>query len=46
LKGAAEKDSKFEPYHRIFLSISSKNFNILRAVQLPQWADRGVDRCV
>jgi DNA-directed RNA polymerase specialized sigma24 family protein len=46
LKGAAERDKRFEPYHRIFSSISSKNFNILRAVQLPQWADRGVDRCV
>lgn len=46
LKGAAERDAKFVPYHRIFSSISSKNFNILRAVQLPQWADRGVDRCI
>jgi hypothetical protein len=46
LKAAAERDSRFEPYHCIFSSISSKNFNILRAVQLPQWADRGVDRCV
>ena len=46
LKGAAERDKRFDPYHRIFSSISSKNFNILRAVQLPQWADRGVDRCV
>jgi hypothetical protein len=42
----AELDSIFEPYHKIFSSISSKNFNILRAVQLPQWADRGVDRCM
>lgn len=39
-------NSKFNPYHRIFGAISSKNFNILRAVQLPQWANRGVDRCV
>lgn len=46
LKGAADRDQRFDPYHRIFSSISSKNFNILRAVQLPQWADRGVDRCV
>jgi predicted XRE-type DNA-binding protein len=46
LKGSAGKDARFEPYHRIFSSISSKNFNILRAVQLPQWSNRGVDRCV
>ena len=46
LMKAADKDQKFDPYHRIFSSISSKNFNILRAVQLPQWADRGVDRCI
>jgi hypothetical protein len=39
-------NSKYTPYHRIFSSISSKNFNILRAVQLPQWANRGVDRCI
>ncbi len=46
LKATAEADSKYHPYHRIFSSIASKNFNILRAVSLPQWADRGVDRCV
>jgi DNA-directed RNA polymerase specialized sigma24 family protein len=46
LKGAAERDKKFYPYHKIFSSISSKNFNILRAVQLPQWSNRGVDRCI
>jgi predicted XRE-type DNA-binding protein len=45
LKDAAEKDSKFAPYHKIFLSISSKRFNILREVKLPQWAGRGGDAC-
>ena len=46
LKDAAEKDERFKPYHKIFSSISSKNFNILRAVSLPQWSNRGVDRCI
>jgi len=46
LKDAAEKDKRFQPYYRIFSSISSKNFNILRAVSLPQWSNRGVDRCI
>jgi DNA-directed RNA polymerase specialized sigma24 family protein len=46
LKKAAEDDEVFEPYSKIFSSISQKNFNILRAVELPQWANRGVDRCV
>lgn len=45
LKKKSEEDSKFEPYHRIFLSISSKRFNILREVKLPQWANRGGDAC-
>ena len=43
-KRAAE-DSKFEPYHKIFSAISSKKFNILREVKLPQWANRGGDAC-
>lgn len=42
----AVRDERFVPYHRIFSSISDKNFNILRAVQLPQWANRGVERCI
>jgi len=46
LKEAAEGDEKYRPYQKIFTSISSKNFNILRAVSLPQWANRGVDRCI
>jgi DNA-directed RNA polymerase specialized sigma24 family protein len=46
LKGHAEADEKYRPYEKIFSSISSKKFNILRAVSLPQWANRGVDRCL
>jgi len=45
LKEAAEKDPTFDPYHRIFSAISSKKFNILREVRLPQWANRGGDEC-
>jgi len=45
LKKAAEKDEKYRPYEKIFSSISSKNFNILRSVCLPQWQNRGIDRC-
>lgn len=46
LKVAADKDEKMRPYEKIFTSISSKKFNIMRAVQLPQWANRGIDRCL
>jgi predicted transcriptional regulator len=46
LKNAAENSSKYQPYHKIFSSISSKRFNILRSVSLPQWSNRGVDRCI
>lgn len=46
LKTYAEMDEKYRPYEKIFSSISSKKFNILRAVSLPQWANRGVDRCI
>lgn len=45
LKSATEKDTKFKPYEKIFVSISSKNFNILKSVNLPQWSNRGLDRC-
>jgi DNA-directed RNA polymerase specialized sigma24 family protein len=44
--GVRDEISVYTPYHKIFSSISSKKFNILRAVQLPQWANRGVDRCL
>ena len=33
------------PYALIFAAISSKKFNILREVRLPQWAGRGMDKC-
>jgi hypothetical protein len=46
LKGAVENDVKYIPYSKIFSTISSKNFNILRAVALPQWQNRGLDRCI
>lgn len=45
LEAAAQDDSQFEPYRKIFHAISSKKFNILREVRLPQWADRGGDEC-
>jgi DNA-directed RNA polymerase specialized sigma24 family protein len=45
LKKEAENNEKYEPYHRIFSAISSKKFNILREVKLPQWANRGGDEC-
>lgn len=38
-------DEQFLPYHKIFNAISSKKFNILREVKLPQWAGRGGDTC-
>jgi hypothetical protein len=46
LAKASEANERFTPYHRIFSSISSKKFNILREVRLPQWADRGGDECI
>jgi DNA-directed RNA polymerase specialized sigma24 family protein len=46
LRESADRDEKFRPYQKIFSSISSKNFNILRAVSLPQWSNRGLDRCI
>jgi len=46
LKRVAADQKKFEPYHRIFSAISSKRFNILREVKLPQWANRGGDECL
>ncbi len=41
---AAERDPKFEPYAKLYDHISH-NFNILREVQLPQWANRGGNVC-
>jgi hypothetical protein len=45
LASAAKVDERFLPYHQIFSIMSSKKFNILHEVRLPQWADRGVDEC-
>jgi len=44
LKVAAARDTRFEPYHKVFSAISAKKFNILREVKLPQWAGRGGDK--
>jgi hypothetical protein len=41
----AKEDDQFLPYHKVFSSIASKNFNILREVRLPQWSNRGGDGC-
>lgn len=43
LEKKANEDSSFEPLFKVFSSIASKNFNILRAVKLPQWENRGGD---
>lgn len=45
LEKHANDDETFKPYHKIFVSIASKKFNILREVKLPQWAGRGGDKC-
>lgn len=46
LKAAAETDESLIDYYSIFSAISSKKFNILREVKLPQWAGRGGDECI
>lgn len=43
LEKKAAEDISFEPLFKVFSSIASKNFNILRAVKLPQWENRGGD---
>lgn len=35
----------YEPYHQFFGAISKKNWNALRAVELPQWSGRGLNEC-
>jgi len=45
LKQLSAGDEVFSPYQKIFTAISSKKFNILREVRLPQWANRGGDKC-
>lgn len=43
LQEAAETDERFSPFSVAFSKISNRSFNILREVQLPQWANRGGD---
>lgn len=43
LNEVAKEEPKFVPYAKVFAAISSKRFNILREVKLPQWANRGGD---
>lgn len=45
LETHSEEDERYKPYYSIFHAISSKKFNILREVKLPQWANRGGDEC-
>lgn len=46
LKVAADENPTLADYYSIFSAISSKKFNILREVKLPQWAGRGGDECI
>lgn len=46
LEDMARIQDKYQPYQQIFSAVSSKNFNILKEVRLPQWQDRGGDECV
>jgi predicted XRE-type DNA-binding protein len=43
IEDAAVQNVKYDPYRKIFSTIASKKFNILREVKLPQWANRGGD---
>lgn len=45
LEKRAAEEEQFIPYHKVFSSIASKKFNILREVKLPQWSNRGGDGC-
>lgn len=45
LERLAAANEKFTPYQKVFSTISSKNFNMLREVRLPQWQGRGMDKC-
>lgn len=47
LEAAAQREpGKYEKYYRVFKAISNKGFNMLREVTLPQWANRGCDKCL
>lgn len=45
LERKTAEDVSFEPLFKVFSSIANKNFNIMRAVRLPQWVNRGGDEC-
>lgn len=45
LEKLATQEPKYQPYQKVFSSIASKRFNILREVKLPQWQGRGIDKC-
>lgn len=45
LEKRASEEDKFMRYCKVFSSIASKKFNILREVKLPQWSNRGGDGC-
>lgn len=46
LEKVTEGNEKYLPYQKIFSTVASKNFNILKEVKLPQWAGRGGDKCI
>lgn len=46
LKEAAAGNNRYTPYEQIFSMVASKNFNILKEVRLPQWSDRGGNKCI
>lgn len=42
-----QSDARYDPYRKIFTTIADKKyFNVLRAVVLPQWENRGLDTCM
>jgi hypothetical protein len=45
LEKRASEDKDFERLYQYFSKLSQKGFNIGRAVELPQWKDRGMDSC-
>lgn len=40
------EDERFKPYADYFSGLSNKNFSVLKAVSLPQWAGKGGDECL
>jgi len=43
LQEVAAENEKYAPYSDVFGKLSTRRFNILREVKLPQWSDRGKD---